>query len=90
MTCKNSVFIRLLQWLNLIKRLGFLHLLPVGHQFVLVLVQPFIDHVEGPAGELPFYGTGRDVNRGLISLVLHVEVRRIVVAEEHRNDDSVK
>ncbi len=55
-----------------------------------MLVEPFIDHVEGPAGELPFYGTGCDVNRGLISLVLHVEVRRIVVAEEHRNDDSVK
>ena len=93
MTCKNSVFIfafLLLQWLNLIKRLGFLHLLPVGHQLVLVLVKPFIDHVDGSAGKLPFHGTGRDVNRGLISLILHVEVRRIVVAEEHRDDDSIK
>lgn len=90
MTCKNSVFIRLLQWLNLIKGLGFLHLLPVGHQFVLVLIQPFINHIEGPAGKLSLDGTGRDVNRGLEPLILHVEVRRIVVAEEHRDDDSVE
>ncbi len=55
-----------------------------------MLVEPFIDHVEGPAGELSFHSPGCDVNCGLISLILHVEVGRVVVAEEHRDDDSVK
>lgn len=55
-----------------------------------MLIKPFIDHIEGTTGKLSFHGPRCDVNRGLISLVLHVEVRRIVVAEEHRYDDSVE
>ena len=90
MTCKNSAFIRLLQGLNLVKRLRFFHFLPVGHQLVFVLVQPFINHIEGSAGELSLHGTGCDVNCGLEPLILHVEVRWVVVAEEHRDDDSVE
>ena len=92
MTCKNSLVIVLflIQWLNLVERFSVLHLLPVGHQFIPVLVQPLVNHVEGPAGKLSLYGSRRDVNSGFKPLVLHVEVRRVVVAEEHRDDDPVK
>lgn len=66
-----SIFACLLfQGLDLIKRLGLLHLLPVGHQLVLVLVQPLVNHIEGTAGKLPLHGSRRDVYCGLISLVL--------------------
>ena len=40
--------------------------MPVSHQLVLVLIQPLVYHVEGPAGELPLHGPRRDVNGGLI------------------------
>ena len=70
--------IELVKGLNLIKRLGPLHLLPVCHQFIPVLIKPLIHHPR------------RDVNRGLKPLILHMEVRRVVVAEEHRDDDSVE
>ena len=82
--------LELVKGLNLIKRLGPLHLLPVCHQFIPVLIKPLIHHVEGPAGELTLHGPRRDVNRGLKPLILHMEVRRVVVAEEHRDDDSVE
>ena len=63
---------------NLSQRLTVLHALPVFHQFVLVLVEPVEDEVQGAARHLPRHLARLYVDGGAVLVVAHVEVRRIL------------
>ena len=79
-----------IKWVNLSQRLAVLHALPVLHQFVLVQVEPVEDEVQCTARHLSRHLARLNVDGGAILVVAHVEVRRVMVGQIHRDDDSVE
>jgi len=84
------LFHTLIQWVDFFQSLAILHALPVGHQFVLVLVEPLKDQMQCTARHLPRHPARLNIDGGAILIVAHVEVRRIMIRQIHRNNDSVE
>ena len=84
------LFHTLIQRVYFYQSLTILHAFPVHHQFVLMLVEPLEDQMQRTTRHLPSHSTRLNVDGGTIIIVAHVEVRRIVVGQIHRNDDSVE
>ena len=84
------LFHTLIQWVDFYQSLAILHALPVRHQFVLVLVEPLEDQMQCTARHLSRHSPRLNVDGGTILIVAHMEVRRIMVWQIHRNDDSVE
>ena len=79
-----------IKWVNLSQRLAVLHALPVLHQFFLVQVEPVEDEVQCAAWHLSSHLARLNVDGGAVLIVAHVEVRRVMVGQIHRDDDSVE
>ena len=79
-----------IKWVNLSQRLAVLHARPVLHQFVLVQVEPVEDEVQCAAWHLSSHLARLNVDGGAVLIVAHVEVRRVMVGQIHRDDDSVE
>ena len=84
------LFHTLIQRVDFYQSLAILHALPVRHQFVLVLVEPLEDQMQCSARHLSRHSPRQNVDGGTILIVAHMEVRRVVVRQIHRNDDSVE
>jgi len=55
-----------------------------------VQVEPLEDEVQGASRHLPRHLARLNVDDGTVLIVAHMEVRRIVVGQVHRDDDSVE
>jgi hypothetical protein len=78
-----------LQWINGLNLFALLGQFPVFKEFCITQIDPFANKLQGcPRLQISPQDVASKIQESLPALILHMDVRRIVIIIEHPDEDS--